>query len=79
MEGVASEAVDNAISTVLDLAVEHTLQEKCSAAEAATIRRALVFPTAEIAELQIEAEALVVEALEMAVPALLNAALFPED
>ena len=68
-----------AIVELIDLAVEHTLQERCSAAEAAKIRLAFAYPSPEVEDLVQDSVALVIEALEMGIPPMLNAVLFPED
>ena len=79
MDGIASERVDQAIGDLIDLAIEHTLQESCTAAEAARIRLALTYPSPEISEAVNEVIGLVIEALDSSVPALLDAVLYPDD
>lgn len=50
-----------------------------TAAETAKIRLAFAYPSPEIEALAQDSVALVIEALEMRIPPMLNAVLFPED
>lgn len=78
-EGITAEQVDDAIQALIRLATEHTLQERCTTTEAARIRLALQHPSQELQEYVEEAVALVIEALEIGIPAVLNAILYPDD
>lgn len=79
IESVSSEDVDQAIAALLELAIECTLQEKCTRTEAARIRLSLAHPSPEITEAMEEATAWVIEAMEMGLPPLLNRVLFPDE
>lgn len=74
---MSSDQVNDQIAALVAAAIESLLGERCTAAEAALVRRRLGQP--DIERLVDRAEGLVVEALLIALPDVLNAALYPED
>lgn len=78
-KSIAADDVDGAIGDLVGMAVEHVIQERCTPLEAARIRLAIGNPSAEIQEYLDDASGLVVEALAIGVPELLNRILFPDS
>lgn len=78
-QSVSSDQIDDAIADLLQLAIECTLQEKCTPVEAARVRLALAHPSPQVNEAMEESVALVLEAMEIGLPPLLNGILFPDD
>jgi hypothetical protein len=77
MLSVGSEQVNDQIEALVAAAIESLLQDRCTAAEAEMVRRRLGQP--DVARLVERAEELVVDALLIALPEVLNEALYPED
>lgn len=77
IDSVAAEDVDTAVQSVVLLAVEHLIQERCTHSEAMLVRAALSSPL--VARHVDEAESMVIAALMHTLPDVLNAALYPED
>jgi SHS2 domain-containing protein len=77
MQSVSSEQVDRLVAQLVSVAIEHTIQERCTQVEAAMVRAMLDTPA--VARLRDRAGDLVMDALELALPPLLNECLFPED
>lgn len=77
MQAISSDEVNDQIEALVAAAIEALIQERCTQVEARLVRAAL--PTPTVARLVDRAEGLVVDALLIALPDVLNEALYPED